>query len=158
MSIRNNTYAAVPSPDTAAPHLTTDQATAAQVVRGALSTTGRSHADIAAAAGVARSKASGWALGLTAISALHLVRIAQTDRVLFRALIKELADLAPEQIHAPLPPRERLCCLFQEMGNVAGEVNSALADGQIDDSERARIKREIARARKALDQLEHDCR
>lgn len=153
--------ASLPSPDRVAdpavlPTVQPALAKAAHLIRNALASTGRSHADLAAAAGVARSKASGWAIGLNAISALHMVRIASTDKPLYRTLLREFAGLVNDEPHVALPPRERLCSLFQEMGQVAAEVNDALADGHVDSDEKTRIKREIARARKVLDQLELD--
>lgn len=133
-----------------------DSRAAAQVVRDALASTGLTREQLGDAAGVSKGKAAGWALGVTAPSLVHLVRLAASKPGLCEAIIRELAKLCASDRHVARPLPERVCHALQELGHVSHEATMALSDGVIDDQERRSIRREIQHARDVLSALERD--
>lgn len=69
-----------------------------------------------------------------------------------QAMLRAVA--APPQ--APVDPRARLLGLMREVGELAGAVTRAAADGRINAAERAAIQREATEARAQLDALLRD--
>jgi hypothetical protein len=89
-------------------------------------------------------------------SLMHLVRLAATQPALIEALARELVSLSPERKHVSRPLPDRCLHLLSEVGDVAREVQSAVADGNVDAGEAASIRRELQHARQVLDAIERD--
>lgn len=67
-----------------------------------------------------------------------------------------LARLGGSAPHQPQQPQARLLDVTKEVGDIAGELRECLADGALCNIDKDQLRRQVAEAREALDQLERD--
>lgn len=132
------------------------EATVARLLRKALHVSGCEQTDMADACDVGHSKVSRWIRGECTPGLIHLARLAQSKPGLCEAILRGLQDLYPTRTHIARPLPDRICSVMAEVGDLAREIHLALADGQVDEQERARIRKELGEARAELDRLERD--
>jgi hypothetical protein len=110
---------------------------------------------LGAAAGVSKGKASGWCLGMTAPSLVHLMRIAAAAPKCWDAIVRAVGRRARSG-HVAADPVDRLAQLAIEVGHVAMEAQLARADGRWDAAEIARERREAQHLRDVADLIDGD--
>jgi len=147
------------------PHYAVDQwrRTAARIAGVALASTGLSHRSAAALTGCTRSLVDRWT-SETFPRSIPLARIlvlgtsGRRGREAAKAILVSAISHIEDEHEAPSPGpslRDLVDVLRAEMGDVDIAWREAMADGTVDDKERARLIRELADVRRELDVLVH---
>lgn len=137
-----------------------DHELAAAVLERALRDSGVSERQLAYLCGVSRSRVRAWLEPASGASlSLHrIIGLAERAPTFWRALMRQLLELADEQPGPGLDPRAHVGLVAAELGDVARVTTTAMADGRVDEDEAADIDRELAQVERAASTARKDLR
>jgi len=130
-----------------------DAPVAAELLRGAMVSTGVSQEALAARLGVSRALVRKWLLGLGG-PALRLVQMRRRCPTLLADLMARLAS--PNAAKPGLCLRQHALLAAERSGELCGAVRRALADGALDDRERRELRRLVGQQIACLRRMDLD--
>jgi|GEM_PF-4541576 len=130
-----------------------DAPVAAELLRGAMVSTGVSQEALAARLGVSRALVRKWLLGLGGPT-LRLVQMRRRCPTLLAELLARLAS--PNAAKPGLCLREHALLAAERSGELCGAVRRALADGVLDDRERRELRRLVGQQIACLRRMDLD--